>query len=599
MPYVKSADREQLFMTSLDMLVDRDSVARIIDAFVDSLDLKEMGFTNTSPSAEGRPAYPPEALLKLYIYGHRKNIRSSRKLQRECHINIELKWLVKGAEPDFRTISDFRKDNHHLLKKVFLEFNERFSDLMTGYVSVDGSKFFASNSKDKNFTSSKLDDRIRWLSGHIDEYLRQMDQQDKSEGGGPAGTLTAEELQAKLTETEERLKEYQGYQEYMQKNNLSQLSLTDPDARLMKNRNGFTVSHNVQAAVDSETHMIADFDITSNPTDYGQLGSTLHGMKERTPDKILESVADKGYQSEEDMARCLENGIIPNVIPPDGEDTFEINIPFEGSEDLHPESTAAADLYRCLHAGVIPDAYKTAITKAELKEKEVIVQQDPAEIPRSPFNDEDEMIAKAAEGYFVRDPEQNIVYCPMGETLRQNTVTKKDRIRYINKNACRHCPCRNQCHGSRKGYREVDFRKDEFVKPNGIWIKANGGKPKFHKRSIKREKRLMVVLTLRPDRQKMAARMCISEHPFGTIKRSMDSSYFLLRKNAKVTGEFALFSLAYNLRRAVTILGFEEVMKRVTRNTDLYFICLYPDSKNCRKNKLTDQDGQIYAAIAA
>ena len=109
----------------------------------------------------------------------------------------------------------------------------------------------------------------------------------------------------------------------------------------------------------------------------------------------------------------------------------------------------------------------------------------------------------------------------------------------------------------------------------------------------------MVVLTLRPDRQKTAARMCISEHPFGTIKRSMDSSYFLLRKNAKVTGEFALFSLAYNLRRAVTILGFDEVMRRITRNTPLYFICLYPDSKNCRKNKLTDQDGQIYAAIAA
>ena len=303
MPYVKSVDRKQLFMTSLDMLVDQDSTARIIDAFVDSLNLKEMGFTNTSPSTEGRPAYSPEAMLKLYIYGHQNNIRSSRKLQRACHINIELKWLVKGAEPDFRTISDFRKNNHPLLKKVFLEFNKRFSDLMTGYVSVDGSKFFASNSKDKNFTSSKLDDRIRWLSGHIDEYMRQMDQLDKSEDGEPAGTLTAEELQAKLTEAAERLKKYQEYQEYMQKNNLSQLSLTDPDARLMKNRNGFTVSHNVQTAVDSETHMIADFDITSNPTDYGQLGSTLHGMKERTPDKILVSVADKGYQSEEDMAR--------------------------------------------------------------------------------------------------------------------------------------------------------------------------------------------------------------------------------------------------------------------------------------------------------
>ncbi len=599
MPYIESVNRDQLFMASLESMVDQDSTVRIIDAFVESLDLKEMGFTNTSPSTEGRPAYTPKALLKLYIYGNQNDIRSSRKLQKACHVNVEVKWLVKGVEPDFRTISDYRKKNLHLLKKVFLEYNTRFDDVMTGYKSVDGSKFIASNSKDNNFTSSKLDDRIRWLSGHIDEYFRQMDQLDKSEDNGLTGTFTAEELQAKLQEAEQRLKKYQEYQDYMQRNNLSQLSLTDPDAKLMKNRNGFTVSYNTQTAVDSETHMIEDFDVTSNPTDYGQLESTLHGIKERAPDKVLESVADKGYQSEEDMARCLDNGIIPHVIPQDGKDTFEINIPYEEAADLHPESTESGELSKCLHAGIIPDAYKECITHIEVKEKSVIVQQDPAVIPRSPFLDEEEMIAKASEGYFVRDPERNIVYCPAGEALRQNTVTKKDRIRYINKYACRHCPYRDLCYNNKKGFKEVEFRKDEFVKPNGIWIKNNGGKPKFRRRSIKREKRMMVVLTLRPDRQKMATRMCLSEHPFGTIKRSMGCSYFLLRGKAKVTGEFALFALSYNIKRAVDLFGFDEVMRRMMLNTPLSFIYLQSSGKNSWKTDLNYWNGRIYAATVA
>ena len=589
MPFVKSFDRDQLYMTSLEMQVDPDSLVRIIDAFVDSLDLTELGFTHTAPSSEGRPTYHPGSLLKLYIYGHRNNLRSSRRLAKACRINLEMKWLVKGAEPDFRTISDFRKDNHDKLKDVLMMFNKRFSDIMKGYASVDGTKIAACNSKNNNFTASKLDDRIKWLENHIDDYMRQMDQLDKAEGQeeDPKGVLTREQLEAKLKEARERLEKYQAYREYMEQNDLSQVSLTDVDSRLMKNRNGFTVSHNVQAAVDSETHMIRDFKVSSDPADYGKLEESLHDIKEQMPEQVLEAVADKGYQSEEDMARCLENGIIPNVIPPEGQDEFKISIPYEKAEDLHPESTDPSELSKCLHAGVVPDAYRDAITAVEIEEKEVPVKQDPEGISKSPFQDEEEMLAKAAEGFFVRDPEHNIVYCPAGETLRQNTVTRRDTIRYINKTACRHCPFRNQCHNTKKGFKEIEFRKDEFIKPNGIWIKASGGKPEFHKRRVEKEKRMMVTLTLRPDRKKTVNRMCLSEHPFGTIKRSQDSSYFLLRGNAKVTGEFALFSLAYNLQRAVNLLGFDEVLRRMKEYSSFIFSFL----RGYRQNQCTKVSG--------
>ena len=198
---------------------------------------------------------------------------------------------MKGAEPDFRTISDFRKDNVSRLKDVFLEFNKRFEDLMTGYLSVDGTKIIACNAKSNNFTSSKIDDRIAWLKGHIEEYLRQMDKQDREDSREETtdGSFTSEQLEAKLAEARERLEKYERYREYMEQNNLSQISLTDADARLMKNRNGFTVSHNVQTAVESNTHMIADFTVSSDPTDYGQLESTLHGLKEQRPHSILEA----------------------------------------------------------------------------------------------------------------------------------------------------------------------------------------------------------------------------------------------------------------------------------------------------------------------
>lgn len=163
-------------------------------------------------------------------------------------------------------------------------------------------------------------------------------------------------------------------------------------------------------------------------------------------------------------------------------------------------------------------------------------------------------------------------------------VTKKDRIRYINKLACRRCPYRYKCYKGRKGYKEVEFNKDEFIKPNGLWQKAEGKKPVFKKRRVQKETRKMVTITLVPDRQKMVNRMCLSEHPFGSIKRFQDSSYFLLKGNRKVTGEFALFSLSYNIQRATNLLGFKEVLKKMKGCLFFFIIPHCINAENTVKN---------------
>ena len=180
MPYISGFDRDQLMCCSWDEFVDKESIARIIDAFVNSLDISR--YSVKPVSVEGRPAYDPKSLYKLYIYGSRKGIRSSRKPAESCKVNLEVKWMLGGVEPDFRTISDFRKSNIDSLKEIFHELNRRLSGAVEwGFCSVDGSKIQANNSKDNNFTKNKLDDRIKWLNGHTDEYLRILNEMDEEE----------------------------------------------------------------------------------------------------------------------------------------------------------------------------------------------------------------------------------------------------------------------------------------------------------------------------------------------------------------------------------------------------------------------------------
>lgn len=569
MPYVvKPIDRNQVTMNTLDAMVEWDSIARVIDCFVDHLDLKELGFEKTKPSFEGRPCYDPQSLLKLYLYGYRKTIRSSRKLAAACITNIEVMWMLGGLRPDFRTISDFRKDNIDNLKGVFKEFLRRVTvDLETGYVSIDGSKFKAWNGKDRNFTIMKLDDRIKWLEDHTQEYLRLIDEADGEEEAA-SGTLTKEDLEAKLQEYQERLERYRSYRELMERENLTQISLTDADARLMKNKNGMDVSYNIQTAVDSETHLIMDYQETNQVTDHGLLVSTMEGIRQESEGEIVEVIADKGYDKAEDMIDCLEQGIIPNVILPDGQDTYELEIDYREIADPDSASTEAEDLKNCLHAGVIPDAYEGIIEDMEVVEVRRKVLNEPEQEVKSPYGTEEEMKDRAAEGYFVRDPERDLVYCPGGETLRKKCIKKNGVTRYANKQACQRCPYRDRCING-KGitrWKELDFSKDCLEKKAKWW---NPDEPDDHGSSGRTkpkghfEKKKVVRFKLRPDRSKMEKRMCTSEHPFGTIKRTLNAGYFLLKSLRKIGGEFSLMATGYNLSRAENLFSFDQLMELV------------------------------------
>ena len=564
MPYVSTFNRNQMMMCSWDSFVDPESIARLIDAFVNSLDLTK--YEVKEAAKEGRPAYDPKGMYKLYIYGNRKGIRSSRKLAESCKVNLEVKWMLGGVEPDFRTISDFRKDNIDSLKDIFHEFNRRISGAVEwGFSSVDGSKFLANNSKDSNFTKNKLDDRIKWLNAHTDEYLRilkEMDEQEELEE--IPEKLTREVVEAKLKEAQERLARYESYQKLMEETGASQLSLTDADARLMKNKNGFAVAYNPQTAVDSETHLIRNFKMTNQVTDHGMLNPTMEEIREETQDEILEVVADKGYENEEDMIKCLENGMIPHVILDDGKDGYELEISYEEAEaDI--TSTKPEELKKSLHAGKIPEAYKDVISDMEVKEVRRKVKEDLADIEKSEaiYGTPEEMLVRAKEGYFVRDPERNLVYCPEGEVLRQKCINKNGNIRYANKNACKHCRNRNKCYKGKGEWKEIDFTKDTLEKPCKEWLKAEGKECENAKQAVKGhfEKVKVVKFFLKPSFEKMSQRMCLSEHPFGTIKRAMGATYFLLKGLRKVTGEFALFCLGYNMERAKNLLGFEKMMQ--------------------------------------
>lgn len=554
MAYKKGSDRRQriLFPDCIDEYVEADAPVRLFDAFVDSLKMDELGFVRSTPAETGTPGYDPRDLLKLYIYGYFYQVRSSRKLARECKCNVEVMWLLSKLTPDFRTISDFRKDNKEAVTKVYKEFNKfcmRLKLFSKSYISIDGSKFKAVNAKDNNLTLSKLDDRIKRLDEHISIYMEELDAYDYEEGR----KLSKDEIQRKLDVCKERKERYEGYRSQLEESGESQISLTDSDSRLMKANEGFCVGYNVQTAVDAESHMIAGFQITNNPTDHGQITKVASEVKADYDIPILETTADKGYECPEDHADALANGIIPNVIQRDSSCTEIVQFDYNETAitDELKASCSPKDLKTCLEAGIIPDVYKDILSDVEFKE----IRTRVADVPSSDIlkMTSRQMRAKALEGYFVRDAERNLVYCPQGEILRQKSIKRNGNIRYCNKLACQRCKCK--CTSSK--FKEADFNKDTLIKAIDARKKQE---LKDEKKDNPNQPRTSVVkkavqYVLHLDQNKMDNRKCLSEHPFGTMKRTLGQYYFLLKGFAKVGAEMGLFCLSYNLRRAISLRG--------------------------------------------
>ncbi len=320
--FVEGRDRGQstLFPECLEDWVDENNPVRIIDVFVDELDLADLGFVGVEPEATGRPSYHPSVLLKLYIYGYLNRVQSSRRLEREAGCNTELMWLLGRLIPDHKTIADFRKDNGGAIRKVcaqFVALCRQMGLLATASVAIDGSKFKAVNTRDKNFTRGKVERRRAQLEESVARYLAQLDTADRQEPSEELAAKTAH-LREKLVKLGSEMQRLEAMEKLMLESPDQQISLTDPDSRSMatSGRGSGVVGYNVQVAVDTEHHLIIAHEVTNTGSDRAQLANIAGQAKDVLGVATLEAVADRGYYSGEEILACDQTGIAVTLPKP-------------------------------------------------------------------------------------------------------------------------------------------------------------------------------------------------------------------------------------------------------------------------------------------
>src|SRR6267154_1646255 len=320
--FVEGTDRGQstLLPECLDDWIDENNPVRVIDAFVEALNLAELGFDGVEPEATGRPSYHPSVLLKLYIYGYLNRVQSSRRLEREAGRNFEVLWLLGRLVPDHKTIADFRKDNGRAIRKVcarFVELCRAMGLLATASVAIDGSKFKAVNNRDKNFTRAKVERRRAQLGESVARYLSQLDTADRQP---PSEALVAKttRLKEKLTKLKEQMERLKGLEAQMLAAPDQQISLTDPDSRSMatSGRGSGVVGYNVQVAVETKHHLIIMHEVTNVGNDRSQLSPVAKAAKATLGVEKLDAVADRGYFSGEEILACENAGITVTLPKP-------------------------------------------------------------------------------------------------------------------------------------------------------------------------------------------------------------------------------------------------------------------------------------------
>ena len=318
--FVEGDDRKQaaLLPECLDDYIGEDNPIRVVDAFVEQLDLVALEFAGVIPAATGRPSYHPAVLLKIYIYGYLNRIPSSRRLEREALRNIELMWLRQRLAPDFKTIADFRRDNGQAIRNVcrqFVELCRRLDLFSDAVVAIDGSKFKAVNAHDRNFTRTKLEKRIRQVDECIDRYLKAMDTADRQAPDiAEARTTRLKEKIATLKAQMIRLKELETT---LANTPNGQISLTDPDSRAMATSNSRgLVGYNVQTAVESKHHLIVAHEVTNTGIDRRLLSPMARQAKAVLGTEELVAIADRGYYNGDEIVACEAAGITPVVSKP-------------------------------------------------------------------------------------------------------------------------------------------------------------------------------------------------------------------------------------------------------------------------------------------
>jgi transposase len=314
--FIEGESRTQsiLLPASLDDYIADTNPVRVVDVFVDELELGKLGFDGVAPAATGRPSYHPAVLLKLYIYGYLNRIQSSRRLEREAQRNVELMWLTGRLVPDFKTIANFRKDNGKAIRGVcrqFVVLCQQLGLFSEALVAIDGSKFKAVNHRDRNFTSAKLQRRMEDIESSINGYLAALDTADRQE---PAvAQAQAARLQDKIAALKAQMQALKEIEVRLNETADKQISLTDPDARSMKTRGTGVVGYNVQAAVEAKHHLIVAHEVTNVGIDRDQLSTMATLARSAMGVQELTAVADRGYFKSEEILACREAGIIAIV----------------------------------------------------------------------------------------------------------------------------------------------------------------------------------------------------------------------------------------------------------------------------------------------
>lgn len=311
--FIEGENRYQatLFPERLDDYIAEENPVRIIDFFIDGLNLSGLGF-RTKPEVTGRPAYHPATMLKIYVYGYMNRVNTTRRLERECHRNVEMMWLTGRLAPDFKTLADFRKDNGEAIRRVSREFVmvcRKLGWFADAVVAIDGSKFKALNNRDRNFTKAKMKRRLEQIDESIERYLGQLASADRH--SGEAAEAKCERLQTKIERLREEMKRLEALEVQRLEHPDEQISLNDPDARSMatSGRGTGMVGYNVQIAVDTKHHLIVEHEVTNIGHDRTLLAEMATRTKETLGLEELTTVSDRGYYRGEEIKACEEAGI--------------------------------------------------------------------------------------------------------------------------------------------------------------------------------------------------------------------------------------------------------------------------------------------------
>ena len=311
MNYQQGKSREQMSMMALESEISADNPVRVIDLFVDQLDLSKLGFNKTSFKSEGRPPYHAADMLKLYYYGYLNRIRSSRKLEAECKRNIEVWWLLHELKPGYHSIADFRKDNGDALKqafKMFVSFLKGEDMLSKELIVVDGTKVRAQNSNKNNFNETRLKKHLAYIENKAEAYIKELNDYDAAEDK-QASELKAKEVNQKLDILKQRKEKYEQLQKKLTESGETQISTTDAESRSLKIKDNIAeISYNIQSVTDSKHSLIVEFD-TINENDQNQLSNMAGKAMEALQVKQITAMTDKGYHVGKQLQLCKEQGV--------------------------------------------------------------------------------------------------------------------------------------------------------------------------------------------------------------------------------------------------------------------------------------------------